>query len=223
MPINNFEGDTFVAFLDISGFKTLIEEDPKNAVEALKSFYQIGYETLPGPGNIEGIFVSDSAILFVRGNSDDDILSLTDLMGVIRTINKEMLKKDFMLSTAIAFGKFGFQNRIEFVGIEKNLLYGNAYISGFLDNENGKPPIQPGQCRIVKENLPLEVLMRLDLSDNNNLVLSLTTTRDGDEGHYYFYWMVDSDNEIERFEKRYTSTYRLKYSGMLEALKGDRI
>ncbi|HEC93403.1 MAG TPA: hypothetical protein ENI51_10495 [Candidatus Atribacteria bacterium] len=45
MPISNFNGRTFVAFIDISGFKQLMK-DEKRAWKALDSFYNYGYEVI---------------------------------------------------------------------------------------------------------------------------------------------------------------------------------
>lgn len=44
MPINNFNGNTFVAYMDISGFKELMKQ--QRAVDAIKYFYSCGYEAL---------------------------------------------------------------------------------------------------------------------------------------------------------------------------------
>lgn len=143
------------------------------------------------------------------------------LKGFVKSnkkINKKMLEHDFMLTTSIAYGHFRYQERIEFEGIEKNLVYGNAYVSAFLDNENGKPKIQPGQCRIVKENLPQDVLRVIE-NNNNSEILCMISKRNNDDNHFYFYWMVEESSEIETFEKEYNDTYNLKYAEMLKALK----
>ena len=57
MPVQNFHGDTFVAFLDISGFKELMKND-LNALNALNIFYQAGYNVLRDEPMIQGFFVS---------------------------------------------------------------------------------------------------------------------------------------------------------------------
>ncbi len=225
MPINNYDGDTFVAFLDISGFKELMRNE-KEAWKALDILYQSGYEFLRNQNNacrVEGIFISDSGVLFVRRNnrilSNSECLKL--LLDKIKKINKKMIENDFMLTTSIAYGKFRYQERIEFEGIEKNPIYGNSYVSAFLDNENGKPKIQPGQCRIVKENLPDDVTTTLQESQDDD-IFRMIMKRDGDNKHYYYYWMVNEPSEIKRFEQDYKNAYKLKYAGILKALKGDR-
>jgi len=113
MPINNYGGDTFVAFLDISGFKELMRNE-KEAWKALDKLYQHGYEILRNQNNecrVDGIFISDSGVLFVRrnnrilGNSE----SLRSLLIKIKTINERMRESDFMLTTSIAYGRFRYQ------------------------------------------------------------------------------------------------------------------
>jgi|LGVF01.1.fsa_nt_gb hypothetical protein len=50
MPLEEFHGETFVAFVDISGFKALMK-DTEKAYKALNSFYQIGYNSLKSDSN----------------------------------------------------------------------------------------------------------------------------------------------------------------------------
>src|SRR5690606_24487936 len=151
MPIQDFNGNTFVAFTDISGFKELMKNDTI-ALEAIKYFYQTGYNVLRESENVEGFFVSDCGILFARNGDNEK--KLLNLLDALKRINKRMIEKNYMLTTSIAFGQFDYQGKIEFQGIEKNAIYGGAYVKAFLDNEMGKPKIQPGQCRLVMQNLP---------------------------------------------------------------------
>ncbi len=223
MPINSYDGDTFVAFLDISGFKELMRNE-QNAWKSLDILYQYGYEIIERHNNaciVEGIFISDSGVLFVRRNNQNNEITecLKSLLVIIKRINEKMIENDFMLTTSIAYGKFRYQKRIEFNGIGKNQIFGNAYISAFLDNENGKPKIQPGQCRIVKENLPNDINSAISQGDD---IFRMVTKRKGDHKHYYYYWMVNDPIEIKKFEQNYNDTYNLKYAGMLKALRNNR-
>lgn len=226
MAINNYDGDTFVAFIDISGFKELMRNEEK-AWKALDRLYQYGYEILRSQNNecrVEGIFISDSGVLFVRRNNQTTSSiseTLKSLLVLIKRINERMRENDFMLTTSIAYGKFSYQERIEFKGIEKNQIFGNAYISAFLDNENGTLKIRPGQCRIVKKNLPEDVVETLRQRKNDE-IFRMINSRDGDNKHYYYYWMRNDPSEIKGFEQEYNNAFNLKYAGMLKALKGDR-
>ena len=217
MPINDFDEDTFVAFLDISGFKELMKDE--RALKALDRLYQYGYEVLQENNRqVEGIFISDKGVLFVRSGQDKKTC-LRSLLAVIRKINKKMLKHNFMPTTSIAYGHFKYQDRIEFEGIGKAPMYGGAYVAAFLDNKNGKPKIQPGQCRIVKEDLPREIVEALESDHNQDEILQLVGRRNNDAKHNYFYWMVENPSEIGDFENQYRGAYNLKFAGMLSALK----
>lgn len=209
MPVQNYNGQTFVAFLDISGFKELMKDD-KKALEALRRLYQEGYDALYSAEGVEGFFVSDSGILFVRTGTVHE--RLKKILEVIKTINERMLTRDYMLTTSIAYGKFDYHDKLEFDGIEKNQIYGYAYVQAFLDNETGNPRIQPGQCRLVKNGLPDEI--NIDHPD-----FSLLKQKGNNNSHVYFYWNVENQNQITDFEKQYNDSYKLKYSGMLSALK----
>jgi hypothetical protein len=202
MALSNFSGNTFVAFLDISGFKIIMEDEIK-AKNVLNQFYKAGYEALLKYRNVKGLFVSDSGLLFVRKNN----YKLDTLLRVVKTINNRMLENDIMLTTSISYGQFDYNKRIEFQGIEKNLMLGSAYLNAYLDNASGKPKIQPGQCRILKRGLPEE----LDVLNNQYIKEC--------GAYYYYYWNVDNPNNIDAFKESYNDSYKLKYSGMLKALK----
>lgn len=207
MPIANFNGETFVAFLDISGFKEMMKGDGSQAVDALDKLNQAGYDVLQNNQNIGGIFISDCGVLFVQNDTINKKTKLESMLTVIKEINKKLIEDDIMTTTSISYGHFSYHNRIEFEGILKQPIYGNAYVAAFLDNENGTPKLEPGQCRIVLN-------YNEDIESYNIPLLKKTTK------HYYHYWMVENDNEIENFEKNYKDSYKLKYTGMLSALKG---
>jgi|SRR5690554_2855824 len=208
MPLSNFNGNTFVAFLDISGFKELMK-DKQLTVQALDWFYQSGFNairTQNRANTIEGIFVSDCGILFVRDINQSIPEQLDALLLVIKAINEKVLRYDIMLTTSVSYGHFSYQEKIEFQGIEKNPLHGLAYVDAFLDNETGKPKIQPGQCRILKDNLPET------LNIDNPFIRKKGK-------HYFYYWNVQNSNRIDEFLYDYNDSYNQKYLGFKKALK----
>ena len=227
MPLESFNGTTFVAFTDISGFKDMME-DERRAIRALDRFYQAGYDALRQKNyvpRVDGLFVSDCGILFVREADPHPAASLRALLKVIEAINRDVLRADVMLTTSIAYGPFSYHERIEFPGIQKSLTYGDAYLTAYLDNERGKPRMQPGQCRIVlRQTGQVEDALR---DFNCPRVRRATGVRaDGggrgrmkDAKHAYFFWMVSQENQIVGFERRYRDAYSLKYKGMLDALR----
>jgi hypothetical protein len=204
MPIPDYDGDTFVSFSDISGFKEMMKREDR-AITALNQFYSAGYRVLQNTTEVHGIFVSDCAVLFVNA-ATDATHKLTSLLGVIEQLNREMLSHDVMLTTSIAYGRFSYHQRLEFTGIEKNPIYGNAYVAAFIDNESGQPVIQPGQCRLVAQGL--EHLGQLPIPRLKH-----------ERKHLYFYWMARDEAAIPSFNEKYADAYQQKYRGILEALK----
>ena len=205
MPLQNFSGDCFVAYTDISGFKLLMKSG--EALHALDYLYTFGYEELLEQDDICGMFVSDCGILYTTGNNKAS--QLDNLLQLLKKINIRMLHKGYMLTTAIAYGDFSYHERIEFSRIRKDPLYGNAYVEAYLDNEKESPKIQPGQCRIKKKYIEDDLFQHLANRDFLRYK----------DGYYYFYWNLDNPRNIEEFEKLYNNSYNLKYKGMEEALK----
>jgi len=202
MPVKNFSGKTFVAFVDISGFKVMMSEDKSRATEALDKFYQIGYEVLQSYHKVSGIFISDCGVLFVSQITSINE-QLNTILEVVKTINQRMLYENFMLTTNIAYGDFSYQDRVEFNGISKNLLLGSAYLEAYLDSI-ANPKIEAGMCRILSKNIEDTSFL-----DSNQFLMRK-------KQHYYFYWNVNIPEQIEAFEKNYRNA---KYDGILQSLK----
>jgi len=214
MPIAPYNSQTFVAFLDISGFKELMKQNDR-ALKALNRLYQIGYDTINNGAGIEGLFVSDCGVLFVR-DTDDPYADLIRLVNGIKQINRKLLEDDFMTVTSITYGQFKYQDKLEIQGIEKNAIYGGAYVDSFLDVEKSEPKIRAGQLRIVIKNLPQAVTEKIENKIDDNARLFVKKGK-----HYYYYWSIENHEEIEQFERRYNDSYKLVYQGILTALKGN--
>ena len=232
MAINSFKGNTFVAFLDISGFKNLMQENKARGV--LDKFYQFGYTVLRNQGalfnhrvgrdqneplnhQVEGFFISDCGILFVRESDGNEIIyanALRLLLNTIKNLNIFMLQEKVMLTTSIAYGEFEYQDRFEYEGIDKNLIYGDAYVSAFLDNESQKPKIQAGQCRILEKDLPTQVIQNIESNQNDPFFEMIKK----EKNHYYYFWSVAEPHHIQDFEVEYKNA---KYNGILSALTND--
>jgi hypothetical protein len=201
--INNFHGETFVAFLDISGFKVLMKKG--KARDVLDVFYQTGYDVLSNhSGEVDGIFVSDCGIVLVANQNRDKVEKFTKILEVIKSINLQMLQHDFMLKTSIAFGEFSYNNRIEFNGLSKNMLYGNAYLTAYLNNDK----VETSLCKIiVDDSFPINI-------SHENFPLIKRK-----RNNYYYYWNLENENNIDDFEMQYQDS---KYIGMLNILKSFR-
>jgi hypothetical protein len=216
MPLDNFDNDTFLAFTDISGFKKMMSrEQGVPAIRALDNFFREGYQALSsqrktGP-RVDGLFISDCGILFVRNPQERPALRLNALLRVVRDLNQRLLPHHLMLTTSIAYGQFRFENRIEFQGIEKNNVFGNAYVNAYLDQVGGFHKLQPGKCRVLLKNLPEQILN--EAANANNDCHQITKK---DKHYLHYYWMCNSADQIEGFENRYEDA---PYEGILRALQ----
>lgn len=215
MPIQNFDGNTFIAFTDISGFKQLML-NRNNAISTLQHFYQCGFDIIQNQPNnslkVEGFFISDCAILFIRNSPSNNLQALHKLLKAIEKFNKKMLEKDLMLTTSISYGYFNYEGKFEISGTEKNQIFGDAYVEAFLDNETGKPKIRPGECRILLKRFPNDLIL---FQNNRNDEYRLIKIKN----YLYYYWMVNSLDEVDAFNTRYNDSYNLQFRGMVEALK----
>ena len=219
MPIPNFDGVTFVAFLDISGFKSMMQK--KKAWDSLDKLYSFGYHAIDDQNpqdkmKMNGIFISDCGILFVDNSHCSEGLceQLAFLLEKIKNINKQMLEHNYMLTTSISFGKFKYQDRIQIQGMIKNAVYGSAYVSAVIDSENGTPKIQPGECRFVEdEEFPF--FRKLEESQIIG-PLSLIRKKPNERNHLYYYWHRENPNQIEKFEHDFKES---KYIGMITVLQ----
>ncbi len=186
MPLDNYFGNTFVAFTDIAGFKSMMADGNRGAA-ALDVLYRSGYhviqDQLPNGPRVEGLFVSDCGILFVR-ESPSPVHRFRALLDAIESLNRKCFEEAVSLTTSIAWGEFTYHERIEIPGIEKNPVYGNAYVAAFMDNEASTPKLYPNECRILKRELPVDVV-QFGTDRVGPVGSRIRNTAD----YFYFEWM----------------------------------
>ena len=206
--------DTFLAFTDISGFKSLMKEG--RGPKALDIFFNEAYHLLKNDvqHHFDGIFMSDCGILFARNDLHPNLTNtelLDELLHIIKELNLLMLRSGYMLTTSIAYGEFEYIDRIVLKNMDKVYIHGNAYLDAYLDNSDGGVlKIKPGYCRILKEGLPKDVQDRFNESVSNGMSnvdsFEMVRPRNGDDKHYYYYWMRESPYQIKEFEKKYSDS-----------------
>ena len=224
LSIPSYSGNTYVAFLDISGFKEMMK-DKARATNALNKFYTTIYDTyyemasssLSSSLRINAIVISDCAVLFIsridgNHNDVDKIDGLSRMLTFIQKVNRRFIDQSlhisFLTTCSIAYGHFQYEERTEGDHLRKNYFIGSPYINAFLDNESGEPRIKPGECRILKDNL--------DLTLSANSLFSLLEPT---EKHYYFYWMLDNSEDISRFKRKYQNISQSVYTQMIKLLQ----
>lgn len=221
MPIQNFDGDTFVAFTDISGFKKMVE-NRQRAEAALHDFFQTAYHILDenvrdNAPTVEGILVSDCGVFFVRPNNANQLNCLRRLLQKIGDLNRQLLPRRVMLSTSIGYGHFQYQDRIEFDGMNKNPIFGRGYLRAYLDTQLKRPRLECGYCRLVREGLPDNVIATLERENPND---PFSMIRPLGRTHFNYYWMRNNPNEIQQFERAYKDSENLKFEGIRQILAG---
>ena len=203
MPIPEFNGQTFVAFSDIAGFKSMMN-DGRRGLEALNILYTSGYKVISeqqeSRPRVEGLFVSDCGILFVR-EGDSTVTRLESLLLAVEQLNRLCFEGAVSLTTSVAWGEFSYHQRLEVLGIEKNPIYGDAYVAAYIDNKSDLPKLYPNECRIAERTLPLEVK---EMFDRHEGQVASRSRKFG--GRYYFEWMRPMGGEKPPTGRRNTVT-----------------
>ncbi len=218
----------FVAFIDISGFKELMKNKNDDALNVLRNFYRIGYRNLDPDkrkyeNEIKGIFVSDSGIIWTKNTVEEKDLGrkFNLFLKAVQDINKnvladvEMKKNNIRLKTSIAFGDFNFVETANHEFIEKNLIYGEAYIRAYKDNS---AKFDPGLCRIVIDKKFPSDLKKI--IDNNNHFNDLISFIKKIENKYYFFWNCKNVRDISIFWEKFQNAKKVGYQKQYEALEG---
>jgi hypothetical protein len=229
MPIPNYpEKETCVAFLDVSGFKQKVREGIRSAAKFLDKFYRKMYATVGSyntlnrmnGAQIRSLVVSDCSVIFVdnSGLVEDKIRDIQTVLGFIRQINRNLISKEsglsIMTTCSVDYGKFKYEDRLEFEGIDKEFLLGKPYISAYLDNEKLKR--YPGKCRILTDLSTLNA----DRDEYDSLCQFLSERR---RGYRYFYWMINNRDSMKDFDREYWNAFRIggsqKYAAISEVLQ----
>jgi hypothetical protein len=212
MPIEPFEGNTWVAFLDMCGFKKMVSK-PQRAKEALSKFYNTVYNVNRtyhenygsnfGSVTINSLIMSDCAVIFVDDRSRNienweaaKAENLNVLLWAVSSINRVLINPNrgpqIMTICAIDHGYFEYAKRTEDEHTQKNLFFGEAYLNAFLKTEEKKGLKKtPGYCKVIKRDFIVPPA--------NDQLLSLR--EDGE--CYNYYWMTIDPRQIDSFETKY--------------------
>lgn len=217
--MRQFNSNTFVCFIDISGFKVELSKNKNSAGNMLDVFYSAGYNTLKKYKSLNGIFVSDCGIIYSDKGSNSS--KLDEILGAIKEINQKMLNENYLTTASIAYGYLEYKKKFVFDRIKKNAIIGSGYLNAFLDNDYVVPKLRPGEVRITKnledvtnvENL----FQKINFHNTNSMFLTETIN------HYYFNWLCRNENEKDNTEKIYlkfeSDSPSEKYNNLKEALR----
>jgi len=192
-------------------------KNKKEAESILDKFYTTLYNLVYDLNSdnstikVNAIAVSDCAVLFLSDadhRSVDQVRGLPKMLRLVRRANNLFINSrdfPFMTMCSIAYGELKYEYRTESEYIRKNCIKGSAYLSAYLDIENEVSKIQPGQCRLLKNKLNINV--------NQDPEFALLSNRNG---YYYYYWNLSNSNEIDRFNKKYENTWNATYKKLIK-------
>lgn len=230
LSIENFDGETCVVFLDICGFRDMMDT-PGEAEKALDQFFNATYQEVDTsqerPYKIDCVAVSDCAIAFARPNTPilnnpkwiqrQSVVSLdgqrlNSILIFVGNVSRKMAHNDFAVKGSIAFGDFKFRRRIEIPGIDKAMFVGNAYLDAYRDVERGRPKLDVGEIRIKPRTKIQEILRDASSFEECSRV-------DLENGDYYYYWMLPSIGSKRDFKTDFRNQYRKRYAGRISILR----
>lgn len=222
--LRSFEGNTWVAFLDISGFKQLM----KNLHEAeitLDKFYNTVYREVfrinhefpfetytSGNAQISTVVVSDCAIIFVDNQTllEDKVRDLHLILDVVKSINLELInpaqKPQIMTTCAIDYGHFKYSNRSTDVHTSRSFFYGPTYVKAYLGSEELSKT--PGFCRVLNADFVIPDTVKTASPFN---LLKKNGNR------YDFYWMLTNAERLTTFKRTYDTLSQSIY-GQIKSL-----
>jgi hypothetical protein len=229
MSIQSFQGNTFVAFLDVCGFTELMGSAGQ-AERALDCFFRSVFEEVQRSHErfqrIDCIAVSDCAIAFARRNEtmqnqdthldnhlrNEDSEKLESMLFFAKNVSRKLIQNRILLKGSIWYGEFKFENRIEIPGIDKAMFVGNAYLNAYRDVEQGHPKIEVGEIRLRPRGKIDEIIGE----NTANGEIDLLQLKKDD---YYFYWMLNSVQPLNAFENAMKDSYRRRFEGIISVIK----
>ncbi len=222
-----YYGKTWVAFLDICGFKQKIK-DSDLAEAVLEKFFNTVYSVTEfnfykGMPPVCSIIVSDCAVIFVDNqngvNTNESIAErkiseLGVILSAVRRINKiliensEMPAGQIMTTCAISHGEFTYNKLKQGRYTDKTFFYGPTYVQAYLGNEELSKT--PGYCRILDRDLMIP--QRLAEQDPYKLLY-----KNGD--YYNYYWMLDDLTALDAFNNKYSDLAQDVYRQMAQLVR----
>lgn len=146
---SNFEGKTYVAFTDISGFKNIILGDINKAYKILRDFYtSVLYED--DNQKIARVPMSDCVVTWLEYPENKD--HIQDLLNFLTRIHTQSLKKNFLVSSTIVWGdhkcEYGTECFWREIHVRYRLPISKSYIEAYQANDK----IEKGSIVLLQNN-----------------------------------------------------------------------
>ena len=208
--MNDFDGQTWVAFCDLCGLKAMYAKEPNQAANALNKFYNVAYDLHHENDTINSLVVSDCAIFWI--DRPDCIDDLGIIIRRLKEFHSNMLP-DYLLRSTIAYGHFKYQQRLEMPTIRKNMIVGGAYLEAYANNDK----IDHGAIVIVK--LPEGLNYRsLQISEGHKMLLKANYPS---RGLYEYFWSIENSRQIKDFIMNREKANNATFSKLKELYAGS--
>ncbi len=199
MP-ENFNGQTYVAFSDLCGFKHMMNENRKKAVKALDRFYESAYEIQNDEArllrtHVDAIAVSDCIVSWARDERLDTIASF------LSWLHSRMINERYLLRTTIAYDAFRYQQRLQLYNLQKAYIEGGAYISAYMANDT----VDPG------------MIVLLNPVNKPNL---WKWKRFNNTKNWEYFWSAHHSGDIPKIKKERSKAKNLKYDRLTGIYQG---
>lgn len=196
-----FEGTTFVAYSDLSGFRRMLEENSEQAYQALNHFYNTAYRRLDRNeyAGIAGIAVSDCIVSWSSNLDQTNIERAVMLFSFLKELHKGMIRRSYLVTSTVAWGQYRYQRRIELPRFRKGMLYGSAYINAYLANDQA----EVGAIVLLRQSCEIN-----PANDLENCHFWEDTVKP--EGWEYF-WSVSEPGDIERIKEERLKAKNLRF------------
>ena len=132
----------YVAFLDVLGFKKLLEginqDEAEQFISTLSALiYRIWEEKHAQKSKIiNGFIVSDSIIVYTNNDKPESLQELIDY--VIEVCKRAFIEQSILFRCGIAKGSFNHLKATSFDNLQKGLIVGQAYIDAYLLEDQAK-------------------------------------------------------------------------------------
>jgi len=199
-----FDGETYVAYSDLSGFKRMQEADRDRAAQALERLCQFTREILDNRKrllkvNVTAIGISDCIISWASDRK------LGSLISFLRQLHSQMIRRGYLICTTIAYGDFCCRESPPLANCHTTHLAGRAYTLAYSENGN----FEPGMIVLLKAS-------SLPCRSPSTWQWHLTKKTDSCE----YFWSARHEKDVQRIERERIKARVHKYRRLIEIYRG---
>ncbi|MEN6424026.1 MAG: hypothetical protein ABFE13_01585 [Phycisphaerales bacterium] len=207
MPDLEFDGSTFVAFSDLSGFKSMLRGNAEQAYEALDCLYSAAYRCLDNRRSVAGLAVSDCVVSWATDIGSGISIQAEVMFEFLRELHRSVLDGSYLVTTTVAWGQHRYQRRIELPNLQKGALCGSAYINAYLRNRSA----ETGSIILLRNGCDW------DPTTDGQMAAMWNRTRAGWE----FFWSANGPHEVPEIISARRRIKEMKFQAFKRIYSGE--